>query len=378
MPLPAKRRKTTVTALARTAALALLLAFALTGLRAAPAAADGGDVTWTVRTAPNSYGADRSSFSYAVNPGGRVEDAMVVSNRGKSPLTLAVYAADGFTTDTGQLDLLTKDKKSVGIGAWVHADRTSVVLKPGKSVKVPFTVTVPGDATPGDYVGGVLTSLRQSDEAEGINVDRRLGIRVKLRVSGDLRPALAVENLRVDHSGSANPFATGDATVTYTIHNTGNAVLSARQAVSVSGPFGWLRAEANRITSPPELLPGESWKVKMPVHGVVPGVVLTATAALTPLLTDASGSTTALDPVTATAHGWAVPWTLLLLLLLLIAVAVGAVVRTRRGRARRKLREDARVRDAVEQALREQRTTEETEEVTERREAPETPEARQS
>ncbi|MFH9979777.1 WxL protein peptidoglycan domain-containing protein [Streptomyces sp. NPDC017179] len=378
MPLPATRRKTTVTALARTAALALLLAFALTGLRAAPAAADGGDVTWTVRTAPNSYGADRSSFSYAVNPGGRVEDAMVVSNRGTSPLTLALYAADGFTTDTGQLDLLTKDKKSVGIGAWVRADRTSVVLKPGKSVKVPFTVTVPGNATPGDYVGGVLTSLRQSDEAEGINVDRRLGIRVKLRVSGDLRPALAVENLHVDHSGSANPLATGDATVTYTIHNTGNAVLSARQAVSVSGPFGWLRAEADRIPSPPELLPGESWKVKVPVHGVVPGVVLTATATLTPLLTDASGSTTALDPVTATAHGWAVPWTLLLLLLLLIAVAVGAVVRTRRGRARRKLREDARVRDAVEQALREQRTTEETEEVTERREAPETPEARKS
>ncbi|MFF9124461.1 WxL protein peptidoglycan domain-containing protein [Streptomyces sp. NPDC014889] len=378
MPLPATRRKTTVTALARTAALALLMAFALTGLRAAPAAADGGDVTWTVRTAQNSYGADRSSFSYAVNPGGRVEDAMVVSNRGKSPLTLAVYAADGFTTDTGQLDLLTKDKKSVGVGAWIHAGRTSVVLKPGKSLQVPFTVTVPHNATPGDYVGGVLTSLRQSDEAEGINVDRRLGIRVKLRVSGDLRPTLAVENLRVDYSGSANPFAAGDATVTYSIHNTGNAVLSARQTVSVAGPFGWLRTEAGRIPSPPELLPGESWKVKVPVHGVTPGIGLTATATLTPLLTDASGSTTALDPVRATAHGWAVPWTLLLLLVLLIAIAVAAVVRTRRGRARRKVREDARVRDAVAQALREKRATEETEEITERQKAPEAPEARKS
>ncbi|MGW5126208.1 WxL protein peptidoglycan domain-containing protein [Streptomyces sp. NPDC004069] len=373
MPLPATRRKTTVTALARTAALALLMAFALTGLRATPAAAEGGDVTWTVRTAPNSYGADRSSFSYAVNPGGRVEDAMVVANRGKAPLTLAVYAADGFTTDTGQLDLLTKDKKSVGVGAWVHADRTSVVLRPGKSVQVPFTVTVPDNATPGDYVGGVLTSLRQSDEAEGINVDRRLGIRVKLRVGGDLRPTLAVENLHVDYSGSANPLAAGDATVTYTIHNTGNAVLSARQSVAVAGPFGWLRTEAGRIPAPPELLPGESWKVTVPVRGVTPGVVLTATATLTPLLTDASGSTTALDPVPATAHGWAVPWTLLLILVLLIALTAGAVVRTRRGRARRKLREDARVRDAVAQALREKGTTEEAAKTPESQKAPETP-----
>ena len=48
---------------------------------------------------------------------------MVVANRGPAPLTLSVYAADGFTTDAGQLDLLTRDKKSIAIGAWVKAER---------------------------------------------------------------------------------------------------------------------------------------------------------------------------------------------------------------------------------------------------------------
>ncbi|MFF3753024.1 WxL protein peptidoglycan domain-containing protein [Streptomyces sp. NPDC002018] len=349
-------RKTRVTALVRTVALALLLALATAGLSAGPALAADGDVTWTVRTAANSYGDDRSSFSYAVNPGGQLKDAMVVANHGTSPLELAVYAADGYTTDTGQLDLLTKGTRSVGVGAWVRARSGSVVVKPGKSVEVPFTVGVPANATPGDYVGGILTSLKQSDEAEGINVDRRLGIRVKLRVSGELRPALAVEDLHVDYAGTFDPFATGDATVTYTIHNTGNAILSARQAVSVSGPFGWLRAEAGDIAPPPELLPGEKWKVKVPVHGVAPGVSLAATATLTPVLTEASGSTTPLKPVEATAHGWAVPWTLLLLVVVLVAVVVGALVLRRRGRVRRALREDARVQDAVEQALRDRTT----------------------
>ncbi|MEV8205213.1 DUF916 domain-containing protein, partial [Streptomyces sp. NPDC079189] len=209
---PVPRRKTTVSALVRTATLALLMALAIVGLRVDPALADDGDVTWTVRTAANGYGDDRSSFSYGVNPGGNAEDAMVVANHSKSPLELAVYAADGFTTGTGQLDLLTKDKKSVGIGAWVHADRDGVVIKPGKSAKIPFTIAVPDNATPGDYVGGILTSLRQSDEAEGINVDRRLGIRVKLRVSGELKPKLAIEDLHVGYAGSFNPFAKGDAT----------------------------------------------------------------------------------------------------------------------------------------------------------------------
>jgi hypothetical protein len=94
--------------------------------------------------------------------------------------------------------------------------------------------------------------------------------------------------------------------------------------------------------------------VKVPVHGVAPGVSLAATATLTPLLTDASGSTSALKPVQATTHGWAVPWTLLILVVVVIAVIAGALVLRRRNRVRRKAREDARVRDAVEQALRDQ------------------------
>ncbi|WP_079000328.1 WxL protein peptidoglycan domain-containing protein [Streptomyces sp. AS58] len=350
-----RRTPAPVTVLTRTAALVLLAALALVGLQAGPALAADGDVTWTVRTAASDYGDDRSSYSYTVNPGGQVEDAMVVANRSKSPLRLALYAADGYTTDTGQLDLVTKDKKSVAIGAWVHADRESAVIKPGKSAKIPFTLTVPDNTTPGDYVGGILTSLKQSDDAQGINVDRRLGIRVKLRVSGELDPKLAIEDLHVDYSGTTNPLATGDATVSYTIHNTGNALLSARQSVSVAGPFGWFRTQAGDIPAPPELLPGERWKVKVPVQGVTPAVGLTATAHLVPLLTDASGSTTPLDPVEAGAHGWAVPWILLVIALFVIGAVVATVVLARRNRKRGKQREDARVREAVTEALRQEK-----------------------
>ncbi|MCX5068184.1 DUF916 domain-containing protein [Micromonospora lupini] len=337
--------------LVRTTALSLLAVVAAAGVGTGPARAADGNVAWTVRTASNSYGEARSSYSYNVNPGGAVEDAMVVANRGPAPLTLAVYAADGFTTDAGQLDLLTRDKKSVAVGAWVKAGAGSVVVQPGKAAQVPFTINVPANATPGDHVGGILTTLTQADQAEGINVDRRLGIRITLRVGGELKPNLAVENLHVTYDGSSHPFGKGDATVSYTIHNTGNAALSGKQAVSVSGPFGVLRARAGDIAAPPQLLPGESWDVSVPVRGVAPAVRLAATATVTPLLTDASGSTTSLKPVEVTAHGWALPWMVVLALVVLIAAVVGAYLYRRRSRAQRRSREDARVRDAVAQAL---------------------------
>ncbi|WP_031090689.1 WxL protein peptidoglycan domain-containing protein, partial [Streptomyces sp. NRRL WC-3549] len=312
--------------------LTLLAALAFAGTSTGQARAAEGDVTWTVRTAANGFGDDRPSFSYGVNPGGEVEDAMVVANHGTAPLSLAVYAADGYTTEKGQLDLLTREKKSPSIGTWVHTTGGSVEIAPGRSAEIPFTVEVPPDATPGDYVGGILTSLKQPGDTEGIAVDRRLGIRIKLRVSGALRPALSVEDLHVGYEGSAAPFARGDATVTYTLHNTGNALLSGTQEVSLTAPFGTLGTDAAGIAAPPELLPGERWKVTVPVHDVAPAFRLTAAVTVTPLITDAAGSTTALDPVRATTHGWAVPWALLVLLVLVLAGAVAASVLVRRAR----------------------------------------------
>ncbi|MGQ5229250.1 hypothetical protein ACW69C_20890 [Streptomyces sp. MN3] len=84
---------------------------------------------------------------------------------------------------------------------------------------------------------------------------------------------------------------------------------------------------------------------------IAPGVRLTAAAKVLRLLTDAPGSTTPPEPVEASAGAWAVPWSLAVLVLLLIAVAAAIVLRARRNRARRKAREAAPGRDAVQAAM---------------------------
>ncbi|NED83319.1 DUF916 domain-containing protein, partial [Streptomyces sp. SID11233] len=86
---------------------------------------------------------------------------------------------------------------------------------------------------------------------------------------------------------TADPFARGDATLTYTVHNTGNAAVAARQTAGLTGPFGWFTAHVRKPKDTPELLPGERWKVTVPATGVTPSFALTAKITLTPLLTDA-------------------------------------------------------------------------------------------
>jgi hypothetical protein len=295
----------------------------------AAAAADDGQLTWAVAPADTSQGAGRPNFVYAADPGDVIEDAIVVSNLGTDDLTLAVYAADGLTTSSGQLDLLPAGQPSVDLGSWVSLETDSVQVAPGASVKVPFTVTVPDDATPGDHTGGVVTSFVSAGAGSQVALDSRLGSRMHLRVSGALTPALTVSAPSIDYHQSLDPFSASTATVRYTLTNTGNARIAATDSVRVSGPFGASTARTAPVAVP-ELLPGSVLQREVEVSGVWPLFRLQADVAVTAEGVGVGAST--VPVVTASAAGWAVPWSWLVLIGLVVALAV--VVPTLRDRRR--------------------------------------------
>ena len=338
--------------LARRAGVVAALAVAALTVAPAAIATAADDVTWTVRTESNSFGADRSGYEYTLSPGETITDAIVVTNRGADALDLGVYAADGFTTDDGGFDLLPAGEESAKLGTWVTvSDGGSVSVAPGESATVPFTIAVPENATPGDCGAGVVTSLAVPEQnADGVSVDRRLGIRMSVRVDGELTPSLAVDGVSVGWGGGLNLFS-GDVDVAFTLKNTGNTTLGSVSGVTVAGPFGLLATDAADVGAAPELLPGETWTQKVTVPGIAALVLLTATATVIPASTDAAGTTASLAPVVASGTGWAVPW-LALVLIVLVVAAIVVVPRVLRARAAaRQAREDARVEEAVAAAL---------------------------
>lgn len=282
-------------------------------------------MTWGVSTGGNSN-PPRDNFTLEAEPGETLTDSMLVSNHGTAPLTLAIYAADGFTTADGQLDVLTADKTSEGVGAWVEFAAPAITLGPDETTEVPFTVTVPENAEPGDYAGAVLTSL-SSTGGGGFSVDRRLGVRVYLRVAGELAPSMTIGNAQVEYHGTPNPVGLGTSVVSFTVTNTGNARLNASHHVTVSGPGGILGVAAT-ADDIPQLLPGESWTTELVVDGVAPTFVATADISVVPTLPDG----TELGPVTATASVGAMPWTLLGVLAVLAGLLLWWIARRRRAR----------------------------------------------
>ncbi|MBJ7905610.1 DUF916 domain-containing protein [Streptomyces sp. DSM 110735] len=325
--------------------LPLLLAVVLTALTvllgtatnswAAPPSSPGA-ISWGAAPADSHVGKGRSRFVYRLAPGARVTDALSVVNRGDSTIRLRVYASDAFTTPSGGLDLLAGDKKPRDVGSWITMKSTTLTLKSQQSKTVPFTLRVPADATPGDHSGGVVTSLITKSEDGTVRLDRRLGARLYLQVTGPLKPALTVSRLHADYAGTLNPLGGGSLRLTYTVTNTGNTRLRARQLVQSDGLFGLIRQSAP-VGDLPEILPGDSLTRTVTVKGVWPAVRLNAGPVLEPVASDGDGTPVRVAPAMASESVWAWPWGQLLVLAALVALAGGYVLL--RGRRRRKVEE---------------------------------------
>ena len=222
-------------------------------------AAEQADTQWSV-TPSDAEGPDgRVSLRHIVDPGATVEDHIAVTNLGTDPAAFDVAAGDGILADNGAFDI-SAEPPSRG-GAWIDIDGLdgdgTLALEPEETRILPVTVSVPADATPGDSPAGIVVSRTASDS--DVTVTHRIGVRVHLRVAGDVESSIDVESLDVGFAPSWIPFAPGRLDLSHVVANDGNVRLGAASTLAASGPFGSAPVEAREVVD--ELLPGDSSRV---------------------------------------------------------------------------------------------------------------------
>lgn len=294
------------------------------GSAAQLATQDSDQLSWSVRPADNEHGTGRPNFGYALEPGEELTDGFVVTNRSRSDLVLDVYAADGFTTPSGHLDLRAAGEPSVGLGSWISTAVDQVRLDPGETVEVAFTISVPTDAPAGDHPGGIVAAHSAEAGSGTVRLDRRLGSRIHVRVAGEQQLGLQVSELRLERRASWNPFAAGETVLRYQLSNTGNVRAFAHETLTLTGPAGLGRQ--TRQDTVEEIMPGSSVEREVELGGTWPLVRLGADLQLVP---EAVGGAPG-PAVDADVQTWAVPWLLLLALLLIAAVVAVVTLRRRR------------------------------------------------
>ncbi|CAM3732773.1 WxL protein peptidoglycan domain-containing protein [Kibdelosporangium persicum] len=265
--------------------------------------------TWSVTPASATGPDGRVRFDYVVEPGMRYDDHLAVRNLGERELTLDLYASDAVNTGTGGFDVLARDEPSTVVGDWVTVSSPRLVVPARDTVVVPFSIKVPADAEPGDHVGGLVAALTSSGDAP-VDVERRVGSRLYVRVAGPIDATVRIESVAPTYRGTLNPAGTGEVDVTYTIVNDGNLRMSLLPSVSLSGLFGL----AERSTSGevlPELLPGNAVTLTQTVTGVWPLGPLDIQVKAEPVTSATQTLGGAVEPATAEASVWAVSWTAL-------------------------------------------------------------------
>ncbi|MDR0595044.1 MAG: hypothetical protein LBG60_17705 [Bifidobacteriaceae bacterium] len=334
--------------------------------RLAPAVdeADGaaaGNVTWGVQPAGPDGPDGRAAFDYQVAPGTVITDAIAVTNHSDYAAQFRVYAADATTDyDTAQFTLIGAEQASTDLGAWTAVDSgpaecpdsndeaeeecahdlgVRVSLESGEQRIVPFVITVPADATPGDHSAGLVASFEQTSPDESgtlVLLEQRVGARVYLRVDGPLSAAVGVSGVTATYDGVLNPFGRGVASVSFDVSNTGNVRLSGAPMVELTGPFG-ISLGTVALEPVANLLPGGTGHVTATLPQVAPLFLVSAQVTVAPLPGD--GDVEAIDlaagAATGSARAWAVPWSLLGLLALI--GFGGWLVVWRRKRSRRLL-----------------------------------------
>ncbi|MGW8374630.1 hypothetical protein [Streptomyces sp. ODS28] len=215
---------------AAAALLCALLCGAWLPQEAAAASPDGARGGWSAAPvtsdgALKQEGGARTGFYLAGEPGTVLKDAVAVVNKSAQARTYRVR----------------------GTGKWFAFAKKQVRVPARTRAEIPFTVTLPGGAVPGDHPSAVVVGDGQREQRVG----------VRLRVLGPALSALSVEDVRVRDTGK------GPAEIAYVLVNRGNTTLSPRLSVRADGVFGELLRRPERALDV-ELPPGARKRMREP------------------------------------------------------------------------------------------------------------------
>jgi hypothetical protein len=234
-----------------------------------------GDVSFGIRPT-KAFEDSPQTFSYFFHelaPGAVLSDEALVMNSGDVPVTLKLYAADGITAINGGTAFGKQGQEptgaSRGVSRWLSLSVGEVSLEPGEDEVVPFTISVPSDASPGHHVAGLVAEAPPSGEApptgEGqtqfsAKLIRQAGVAVVIDVPGPHVAGLEITGASLRQQDDQG------ATFVIAVHNTGN--------MFVKGEGSLVITDRNReeLASIPlkmdTVLPGDAttFQVSHPVH----------------------------------------------------------------------------------------------------------------
>jgi Bacterial protein of unknown function (DUF916) len=227
-----------------------LITGAMPALASAPANPAGAEISLQPE---NPSAASPNYFTLAVAPGATVHDAVIVINRSKAPVSLAVSPVDGLTGQTTGSVYGNRQDTVRKAGKWVTPELRALTLPAQSSRTIAFTVTVPATAVPGDHLAGIaVENTVPTESSNGFNIKQILRNVIGVRV---IVPGRAAFSPKLTSLGIEQIGATGIASVSVGLGNSGRALAKPSLDVALRGPSGYSSTITRKLDT---VLPGDT------------------------------------------------------------------------------------------------------------------------
>jgi hypothetical protein len=148
----------------------------------------------TQHSFPNGY------FEYTAAAGTTINDTVLVGNAGGTRGSFYIYSSDGVTSPATGVVYADRahpfpdgpgGNGEYGAGAWIHPSVGSMSVDPGARIPVTFSVAVPANVHPGDWVGSISSEITTPQSvptagAVGLRVIERTTLAVVIHVPGEV------------------------------------------------------------------------------------------------------------------------------------------------------------------------------------------------
>jgi len=148
----------------------------------------------------------------------------------------------------------TGEKTGLELAAWIEIASGPITIAPGETKDMPFSITVPRNASPGAHLGSIfLSSEPVRPETTGIGIGYQVATIISLRVAGDIAEEAMLREFRTDKIIYGKP----EVNFITKIENLGNVIVKPRGPVEITNMFGKKVATLKMNESAGAVLPKE-------------------------------------------------------------------------------------------------------------------------
>ncbi len=278
------------------------------------------------------------------DPGQTLNTQINLRNISSSPLVVTGAINDFTAQGEGgdpKIDIEQKEPSPYSIKPWMQPLQ-QLNMKSKEMQKLPVTIKVPKDAAPGGYWGVIrFTATSPGIDGTGVALSASLGSLIFVRVSGEAKESMAIEQFYTSEPGKSSPASLFESTpldFVVRIKNSGSVHEQPISQVKITDTFNREVALVNVNLEQRNVLPGSIRKFTAPLDSSALGTTMLF-GKYTAHITTTFGANK--QTMTGSIDFWVIPYRLIVLIiigLILVFFIVRALLKNYRRNITKRVR----------------------------------------